>query len=210
MLNISENSINQFVNLTDFNSCLLLRESRVKRLTLYLLGALLLLLIIFLFLPWTQNIQALGQVTTRSPQQRPQALQSVIGGRIEKWLVQEGDFVYAGDTLVHIYEIKNDYFDPQLVERTQEQVDAKSQSIGVYDEKISALNKQYRALEENMNLKIQQTQNKIIQAQNKISIDSIDLVAYKTNYEIAKNQLEQIQVLHDKRLKSLTELQEKE
>lgn len=49
--------------------------------------------IIALFLPWTQNISGSGSVTTLKPNQRPQSIQSVISGRIEKWFVQEGDFV---------------------------------------------------------------------------------------------------------------------
>jgi hypothetical protein len=34
-----------------------------------------------------------GAVTTLKPNQRPQSIQSVISGRIEKWYVKEGDFV---------------------------------------------------------------------------------------------------------------------
>ena len=34
--------------------------------------------IIFLFLPWTQNIQTTGVVTTLRPSERPQSIQTVI------------------------------------------------------------------------------------------------------------------------------------
>ena len=49
--------------------------------------------ILILFLPWTQNISGSGSVTTLKPDQRPQTIQTAIAGRIEKWYVQEGDFV---------------------------------------------------------------------------------------------------------------------
>ncbi len=210
MLNISENSINSYINLSDFKSFGLLRKSKVKKLSLFLFLALLLIFIIALFLPWTQNIQAKGQVTTLLPEQRPQAIQSVISGRLENWFVREGDFVMAGDTIVHLSEVKSEYFDPDLIARTTEQVDAKSQSITSYDAKVRALEKQYKALEQSLILKMEQTRNKIQQGRNKINTDSIDLVAFKLNLEIAENQFERTQQLFDKGLKSLSELQEKE
>jgi multidrug efflux pump subunit AcrA (membrane-fusion protein) len=55
--------------------------------------------VVILFLPWTQNISGSGAVTTLKPNQRPQTSQSAIAGRIEKWYVQEGDFVKKGDTI---------------------------------------------------------------------------------------------------------------
>lgn len=210
MLNISENSIEKSVSLSDFNSNNLLKKNRIKRLSLWLLFSLLILLFIFLFMPWTQNISTKGYVTTRGPEQRPQAIQSVIAGRLENWFVQEGDFVKKGDTIVFISEIKSEYFDPDLLLRTSEQIDAKSQSIESYNQKVLALQNQYAALQEIFNLKQEQTLNKIIQAKNKISMDSIDLVAYKTNLDISKNQLSRTKELYDKGLKTLTELQEKE
>ena len=100
----------------------------------------------FSFLPWTQNIRGNGQVTALSPPQRPQELNSMIDGRIEEWYVQEGDKVDKGDTILFIREIKDEYFDPQLLERTQEQITAKRQSLGFYEEKIDALNNQIKLL----------------------------------------------------------------
>jgi len=210
MLNISENSINPYINLSDFKSFSLLRKSKIRKLPLFLFLTLSLIFIIALFLPWTQNIQTKGKVTTLLPEQRPQAIQSVISGRLENWFVREGDFVLAGDTIVHLSEVKSEYFDPDLIARTAEQVDAKSQSITSYDAKVKALGNQYKALEQSLILKMEQTRNKVQQGRNKISVDSIDLVAFKLNLEIAENQFERTQQLFDKGLKSLSELQEKE
>ena len=210
MLNISENSIADSINLQDFESCKLLRKSRIRKLYLRLILGLIVIVFICLFLPWTQNINAKGYVTTRSPGQRPQAIQSVIAGRLENWYVQEGDFVEKGDTIVFISEVKSEYFDPELLARTSEQISAKSQSIESYNQKVVALQKQYTALQKGLLLKKEQTFNKILQARNKVSMDSIDLIAYETNFEIAKNQLSRTQELYDKGLKTLTELQEKE
>jgi len=209
MLNISDNSIDKYVDKNRYKTFTLL--SKKRRRSFVVLISILAIILFFggLFLPWTQNISAKGYVTTRLPNQRPQAIQSIIAGRLESWYVREGDFVKAGDTIVFISEIKPEYFDPDLVARTGEQVAAKSQSIQSYDQKMMALRNQYRALEESRQLKIEQTHNKILQARNKISIDSIDLIAQKGNLDIAQNQFERTQELKDKGLKSLSDLQEK-
>ncbi|MBT8233873.1 MAG: HlyD family efflux transporter periplasmic adaptor subunit [Saprospiraceae bacterium] len=210
MLNITENSISKEIKIEDFRSYSLLRKSRKQKLTLYIISSLLIGIFIFLFLPWTQNIYSKGHITTRLPEQRPQAIQSVIPGRIEKWYVKEGDFVEKGDTIVFLSEIKSEYFDPNLIKRTNDQVNAKSQSIESYKDKAKALESQFIALKQGLKLKKQQINNKIIQWKNKIKMDSIDLVAFKTNFEVAKNQLSRNKELYEKGLKTLSQLQEKE
>ncbi len=210
MLNISKNSISRYVQKSDYKSFKLLEQSRYFRFSRKISGIFIGLIIISMFLPWTQNIQSNGYVTTLMPNQRPQAIQSVISGRLENWYVREGEFVEKGDTIAYMSDAKSEYFDPNLLERTREQLDAKSQSILSYNDKVSAISKQYQALSKGLQLKIKQTRNKILQAQNKVQMDSMDLVAYRTNLKIAKNQLERTTELHNKGLKSLTDLQEKE
>ena len=109
------------------------RKSNVK---IWLWGTLILLVAIML-LPWTQNIRAKGTVTTLRQEQRPQELNSIIGGRVIKWYAKEGDFVKLGDTILQLGEVKVDYFDPQLLERTQQQINAKQQSIEGYKNKAN-------------------------------------------------------------------------
>lgn len=210
MLNISENSVKDSIDLNDFSASELLKKSRFKRLPFWLLFGLLVLLFSCLFLPWTQNVSTKGYVTTLLPEQRPQAVPSIIAGRLEQWFVREGDYVEAGDTIAFLSEVKSQYFDPELLERTSEQMNAKAQSVGAYDQKITALRRQYDAIQKSLFFKREQGLNKVKQARNKISIDSIDLEAYKANLAIAESQLERVEALHEKGLKSLAELQEKQ
>src|SRR5574339_1218548 len=100
------------------------RHNKGSRIHYWFYGLVVLLLTI-LFLPWTQNIRAKGTVTTLRQEQRPQQLNPIIPGKIIKWHVKEGDFVKAGDTLIQLAEIKDEYFDPNLLNRTQEQLKAK-------------------------------------------------------------------------------------
>lgn len=165
--------------------------------------------VVILFLPWTQNISGSGAVTTLKPNQRPQTIQSAIAGRIEKWYVQEGDFVKKGDTILFISEIKEDYFDPNLVQNTKSQVDAKKMSGESYGGKVTSLSAQINAIENERILKLQQAQNKIRQAVLKVQSDSMDLEAVKTQIKIANTQFNRSVTLNKEGLKPLTDVEEK-
>ena len=165
--------------------------------------------LLILFLPWTQNISGSGAVTTLKPNQRPQSIQSVISGRIENWYVQEGDFVNKGDTILFISEIKEDYMDPNLVENTQKQVQAKKMSLKSYGSKVSTLSNQIQSIESERGLKFEQAQNKIKQSLLKIKSDSMDLVAVKTQLKIANTQFDRAMQLNKEGLKPLTDVEEK-
>jgi len=166
-------------------------------------------IIIILFIPWTQNVRAGGEVIALNPSQRPQTIQSVIAGRIEKWFVQEGDKVFKGDTIMFISEIKDDYFDPQLLDRTQQQVRSKEMAVSSYMEKVRALDNQIDALSETGKLKLGQTKNNLLQSYLKVASDSMEYAASKVNYTIAVEQLTRMKNLKEKGLKSLTDLENK-
>ncbi|MFT4544348.1 MAG: adhesin transport system membrane fusion protein [Bacteroidia bacterium] len=209
MLNISNISVNKYIDRTKYSSlhkAELRTSSNVLRKTL---TAFFSFALVIMFVPWTQNIRARGSVTTLKPDQRPQTIHSVIGGRIETWFVQEGDFVAKGDTILFISEVKDDYFDPNLLTRTEEQLKSKEMSVGSYMEKVKALDNQVDALVQTAGLKLKQTKNKYKQAELKIVADSMDYQAYRTNFEIGKSQFNRFQGLYDKGLKSLTDLENK-
>ena len=209
MLNISHNQLNKKVDLSAYKSGKnILNKSYYKFFNKFLLAAAIIGLIV-LFMPWTQNITGQGIVTTLKPDQRPQTIQSQIPGRIEEWFVQEGDFVKKGDTILRISEVKSDYFDDQLVERTNQQIQAKSSSVNAYQGKVEALNRQVSALINEQKLKMEQTRNKLMQAHLKVQSDSIDFEAAKTNISIAEKQFNRIQTLQDEGLKAVKDVEEK-
>ncbi|MDE3743010.1 HlyD family secretion protein [Maribacter polysaccharolyticus] len=209
MLNISHNKLNQKVSLERFSSAKkVFHQRHYKHFNRFLMAFAIAGLII-LFLPWTQSINSAGYVTTLRPDQRPQTIQSPIPGRIEKWYVQEGDYVKKGDTILFISEIKNEYFDPRLVERTGLQIKAKEGSVASYEGKVKSLDNQIAALVNERGLKLEQSRNKLLQAKLKVKSDSIDLEAARTNIEIAQRQYDRIVQLHSEGLKALSDVEEK-
>ena len=210
MLNLSNKKLNEKVNFEQFSAfSLIVKRSHHELLSRILLGTFVFLLIL-LFFPWTQTISSRGYVTTLKPNQRPQTLQSPIPGQIQKWYVQEGDYVEKGDTILHITEVKNEYFDPLLVERTGDQLASKSNSFESYGQKIEALNRQLQAINRERQLKLEQTRNKRKQAELKINSDSISLEAAKVNLSIADRQYERITELYEEGLKSRLDLETKQ
>ncbi|GAA4885094.1 biotin/lipoyl-binding protein [Flaviramulus aquimarinus] len=209
MLNISHNQLNKKIDLSNYKSGKnIMNVKYYKYFNRFLLAAAI-IMFIMLFLPWTQNITGQGIVTTLKPNQRPQTIQSQIPGRIEEWFVQEGNYVKAGDTILRISEVKSDYFDDQLVERTNAQIQAKSSSVNSYKGKVNALNRQVSALQNEQKLKLEQTKNKLIQSQLKVKSDSIDLEASKTNLKIAETQFNRIKTLQEEGLKAVKDVEEK-
>ena len=209
MLNVSNNNRIDNKKLERFSSIQLLNKEKHYKILNKILMGFVVFAAIFLFLPWTQNISGSGAVTTLKPNQRPQTIQSLISGRIEKWYVNEGDYVKAGDTILFISEIKEDYLDPNLVENTKNQMNAKEDAVASYEGKVGALDSQMGAINSERNLKSQQAKNKIRQAVLKIKSDSMDLEAIKTQIKIANTQFKRSVQLNKEGLKPLTDVEEK-
>jgi len=208
MLNISkDNQVlitpGKFASITN-----VARRPHYKLLNKIIIGFLI-FLIACLFLPWTQNISGDGSVTTLKPDHRPQTVHNAIAGRIEKWFVQEGDYVKKGDTILFISEIKEDYFDPNLISNAKEQVDAKKMAVESYGDKVSSLELQSESLGTERVLKLQQARNKIKQAHLKIKSDSMDLVAINTQLRIAQTQFNRSTALNKEGLKPMTDVEQK-
>ncbi len=209
MLNISPNSVTKRMNKSDYQSFQKIELPAANRMFKFWLSGTFVILFLLLFLPWTQNIQTKGKVTTLNPGQRPQSIEATIAGRIDKWFVREGQFVKKGDTIAHLAEIKVDYFDEDLVSRTQQQVAAKSGSITAYGQKANALDQQIKAMQQELRFKKEQLENKVEQAAFKIESAKAALKQAEIDFQIAEYQYSRTDTLFQKGIKSLTDLEGK-
>ncbi len=164
-----------------------------KILARWLLGMGLIFLIV-LFLPWQQNIRGKGKVTALSPRNRPQTIETIIAGRIQKWKVSEGQFVEKGDTIAIISEVKEKYFDPQFLVRLRQVIDSKENSLNSKDMKAQALRRQVVALENGMRTKTNQAR--------------AQLEAERVRFANAKNQYERNKKLFEAGNIPLTKFQD--
>lgn len=161
MLNISHNNIRDRVSEDEYSSLHASKTSKQIRSFTYWIYAVSVIIIVILFIPWTQVVSGKGEVTALYPEQRPQSIQSPIPGRIEQWMITEGDTVQKGDTLMILGEIKNEYFAPAILDRLKDELKAKESSIITYTEKANALTERIQFLRNNLDVKLIQTKQKI-------------------------------------------------
>lgn len=196
MLKESKQSIDQQIGYNSLYSLRALGTPRGGRILARWLVAFFVIFIACLFLPWQQNIRGNGNVTALSPMNRPQTIEAVIAGRVQKWYVREGDFVKKGDTIVTLSEVKEKYFDPQLLLRLQQQIAAKESGLESKDQKVNALQRQVTALRQAMDLKVKQSKAK--------------LQAEEVKFKNAENQFQRNKKLYEAGNIPLTKFQEVE
>lgn len=211
MLNITKNRVDEKME-KDYELYILSTLSTPRntlRLKRWMSGFLLLFFLI-LFLPWQQNITGTGMISALSPQDRPQQVQNFIDGSIREWKVREGQVVSKGDTILLINEIKDEYFDPNIIERLTEQVDAKQMAIDSYREKRDALLNQIKALEANRNFSLRKAENYIRSSLAKVSADSTDVENEKVQYAIAQEQVRRGQQQYEQGILAKISLESRE
>jgi multidrug efflux pump subunit AcrA (membrane-fusion protein) len=167
------------------------------------------LLLVLLFLPWTQNIRAKGNLTAIKQEQRPQEINSIIAGKIVKWFVKEGDYVEAGDTILQLGEVKPEYFDPQLLQRTKQQIIAKQNSASGYESKAATAQTQTAVLSAGRDLKLSSLDNKIQQQQLKVNSDEMDVVAVTNELGVYKRQIDAGKIMLDSGAISLVDFEKR-
>ncbi len=183
MLNFSRQRIDKMIPQDRLYSLRALKTPNAGKILARWLMVIMGIFFLMLFLPWQQNIRGSGKMTALNPMNRPQTIQAVIAGQIRKWHVREGQFVKKGDTIITISEVKEKYFDPQLLFRLTEQIDAKGGSITSKEGKASALRRQIKALRDAMNIKIEQSKAK--------------LEAEKFRFQNAENQFQRNKKLYE-------------
>ena len=165
----------------------------------------LVLLLLLLVSPWTQTVRVNGSISVLNPENKPQQITSRIAGRVEKWYIQDGAFVKKNDTIAYITEIKEEYLDPKLVQRSESQIVSKETSMDSYQGKIRSIDLQIDALNKGLVLKREQLENKTRQAFAKLNGDSVEWIAAQNNLKISKEQLTRYDELLDKGIVSKTE-----
>ena len=183
MLNISSQSVEKMMSQDRLYSLRSLDTPMAGKILARVLIGIATIFFIVLLLPWQQNIRGKGKVTALSPSNRPQTIETIIAGRIQSWKVQEGQFVTKGDTIAIISEVKEKYFDPQMLTRLREVIGSKENSLQSKDMKAQALKRQINALQDGM-------QNKMSQTKAKLEAERFRFANAKNQYERNKKLFE--------------------
>ena len=153
-----------------------------------------------MLLPWQQFVEGKGEVTALAPRDRPQVIPSTIGGRIVEWYVQEGDVVKAGQPILRITEVKDEYLDPRTIDRYQEQLSGKSAAVDSKRDKVRQLATQIAMLQQNLTLSEQKARTKVAQYDAEVRAALLDSATSLT-------QLQRQQSLYEQELTRLTDFE---
>ena len=82
-------------------------------------GVILIVLLLLMTVPWRQTSHGRGKVIALDPNDRAQFITANVSGRVEKWLVTDGDHVNEGQPIVRVVDN-----DPNFMERLETRKDA--------------------------------------------------------------------------------------
>lgn len=185
----------------------LLATPRRHRIARRVVLGLLAVSIAILFIPWQQYVQGKGVVMPLRPEDRPQQVNAVVGGRIVRWHVSEGAFVRAGELILSLEEAKQEYLDPETARRLDEQVAGKTVSAEAKVAKVAALEAQLVALDSSRTLSLAQSRTKVEQVRLAVAADSAAVAVALVDSVIAARQVEAQEALGRAGLKSLVEVE---
>ncbi len=162
----------------------------------------LILLIIFLFLPWQQTVKGVGQVIAYSPTERNYYIYSPISGFIKEFYVQEDQFVKKGTKLFSMIDL-----DKKLQERLK--IIIKNTQIQLENSKreLKTLIEKKENLEKNLKIGKEIYDRKIKQIEQKINSLKVKKTALEKNYEITKINYDRIKQLFKEGIESKRKLE---
>jgi len=143
-----------------------------------------------IWVPWQQNIRGTGRVVALGPLERRQSVEAPIGGRVERWWVQEGSHVKAGDRLLEISDI-----DPNFVARLNEQRIAMRGKYEASREKTAAYEQQLLNLTATRELSATAAEHRVGMAKEKVRAAEAASVAAAAGLKAADAQLARTKTL---------------
>jgi membrane fusion protein, adhesin transport system len=154
--------------------------------------------VLFLALaPWQQNLPGTGQVIAYTPDDRPQALEATISGRVLRWHVIEGQAVEAGELIVELADN-----DPHRLERIGLERDAATARLGAYKEKVRAYRERVEALRRSQGAQIDAASASVRIARESLRSREELLAAAEASVEMARVQRERLDRLASRGLAS--------
>lgn len=155
------------------------------------LGLALVLFVLFAAVaPWQQNISGAGRVIAFAPDDRPQAVQATISGRIVRWHVVEGARVAQGDVLAELADN-----DPDRLQRLELQRDVNEDRLEAYRAQVVAYQERFEALERSQRAQISAAEAEVRVARESLQGKRELLIAAQARVDTARIQQDRIEGL---------------
>lgn len=174
-----------------------------RRLSGLLLTMFSLLSVALLLVPWQQTAPGTGRVLAYAPQERTQAIEATVSGRVDRWFVREGDRVAEGDPIVSLRDN-----DPELLQRLEQDretltagLDAAVARVRAYQEKLGATEEGGRAAKAAADAKVEGARQKVLAEKD-------GLIGEEANAEAAVLNRRRTEELAQQGLKSTFDLEQ--
>ncbi len=143
----------------------------------------LIILLCLFFVPWQQSIPGTGKVTLLSPNERPQTVNAPINALLNHWLVHEGDRIKKGDLLMELLEVDPKYLDVHLLEKLENQLEARQAKKDALNAVARALKQQLISQKRLAEFTIPAASAKIEQADHQLEATKQSWITAKQNYQ---------------------------
>ncbi len=154
------------------------------------------------FIPWQQTVSGKGKVIVFSPMDRPQNLEAQIPGRIDRWLVTEGQVVKAGQPIAYLADIDAKFLDTVQLKRLQGQRLALLRKREAASNRAKALSGQIGDLANSQRFAIPAAQQKVQQASDRASAARQALIAAQQSFKTSQLNYQRLRELYSKGLRS--------
>ncbi|MEZ4451780.1 MAG: HlyD family efflux transporter periplasmic adaptor subunit [Nannocystaceae bacterium] len=135
--------------------------------------------------PWQQSVRGHGRVIAFTPDERQQAIEAPVAGRLARWFVAEGERVGEGDPIVEITDN-----DPALMSRLEEQrraamdrLQAAQNRLFAYESRVDALRASRIASVESAESRIEMIRARLRAAEQSLAADEASAEAARLNLE---------------------------
>lgn len=152
--------------------------------------------------PWWQSVAGSGKVIVYTPTDRAQQVDAQIPGKIERWLVNEGQVVQAGQKLAILRDIDSKFLDPLQVQRTRRILEAYERKRSLTLLRIQALQGQAEAIRQARRAAIPSAEQRILQNRQRLQQASQQLQLSQQNLKTDQLQYKRMKTLEEKGLRS--------
>lgn len=181
-----------------------------RRLRLLAMATFILLLVTvigLLFVPWQQSVIGKGQVWVYSPMERPQAIEATLSGRIERWLVLEGQHVKKGQVLGELIDIDKAFLSPRQLEQYEAQRAALQAKLEAAEQQVAVNAQQVVSLEQAQSGAVPSTRVRQQQATNRLEAARQNVVAAEQAVTTSELNLKRLRTLFEEGLRSKRDLE---
>jgi multidrug resistance efflux pump len=140
-----------------------------------------------IFSPWQQTVVGTGVVSVYSAMDRPQNIEAQIPGRLDRWNVNEGEFVKQGQVLAKLVDLDNRFLDERQLTRLQAQKRALTAQLAAAQKRVASLEKQASLQAQSQSAAVPAASQRFDQARDRVRAAQQALISAQQTLKAARD-----------------------